>query len=69
MKREHVIGYIKHLFFILVAAGVGISSVLPLIDWEKADLSPAFLAPIAWGIIRAAWLEYTVIKAKHDSLP
>lgn len=69
MKREHITGYLRHLFFILAAAGAGASSVAPLIDWDKAELSPAFLIPVVYAFIRAAWLEYTTVKDKSSDTP
>ena len=61
-KREHATNYAKHLFFILAAAGAGASSVYPLIDWDKAEFTPAFLIPVVYAFARAAWIEYSNMK-------
>lgn len=66
MNAANVRGYLKHLFFILAAAGAGASSVAPLIDWEAVEFTPAFLIPILYAFGRAAWLEYSTIKAAKN---
>jgi hypothetical protein len=58
IEKEQVTGGIKNFLYILVAAGAGISAVAPMIDWDKAELSITFLAPVAWAFIRAVIIQW-----------
>lgn len=65
MDKEKVVGFIRSVLYITVAAGAGVGAVFPLIDWEKAELSPAFLMPILYAFGRAAIIEWN--KTRPDN--
>jgi hypothetical protein len=45
--------FFRRIIYVLVAGGVGIASIEPMIDWEKFEFSWTFILPLLWAAFRA----------------
>lgn len=46
--------FFRRIFYVVVAAGVGVGAVAPMIDWDKFEWSSTFFLPLGWAFFRAA---------------
>lgn len=45
--------FFRRVIYVLIAGGVGIGSVAPMIEWDKFEWSCTFFLPLAWAALRA----------------